>query len=118
MDYFLFEDDREWLTDEKTVLKKINNNTIGKCLKVIALKRGDVVVCCDNEEAIKPFTPNGNKATGIDYKKGWIFAVKDTVTVGNLYAAYTPKGGHVFVEYLRLATEEEKANFKMSKRNV
>lgn len=112
MDYLLFENNQRWLTNEKTISQNIYKNTIGKCLKVIALKRGDIVVCCDNEEAIKPFTPNGNKATGTDYKKGWIFAVKDTVTVGNLYAAYTPKGGHVFVEYLRLATEEEKEKLK------
>ena len=117
MDYLLFENNQRWLTNEKTISQKIYKNTIGKCLKVIALKRGDVVVCCDNEEAIKPFTPNGNKSKGSDYKKGWMFAIEDYVTVGALYAVYTPKGSHVFVEYLRLATEEEKANFKMSKRN-
>lgn len=117
MDYFLFENNRRWLTDKKVILKKIQNNTIGKCLKVIRLKRGDVVVCCDNEEAIKPFTPNGNTTRGSGYKKGQIFAVKDYVTIDSLYAVYKPEGGHVFVEYLRLATEEEKANFKASKKN-
>lgn len=117
MDYLLFENNQRWLTNEKTILEKIYKNTIGKCLKVIKLKRGDVVVCCDNKEAIKPFTPNGNKSTGTGYKRGKIFIVRDIVTIDVLYAVYTPEGNHVFIEYLRLTTEEEKEKLKTLGKN-
>ena len=82
-------------------------------MKVVGLKRGDIVVCCDKQyESLRE-----NNQGGAGWQQGVIFTIAN-LTDDVAWATRSDKikwGCGVYFNYLRYATEQEIKNYKNGK---